>query len=111
MRWPAMSKALQSQSVLVVDDEPLVRMLTVQVLEEAGFKVEEAAQAQDALNHIDGHSIAVLVTDIHMPGEMDGRSLAWRATPCALMRRCLSSRGYQSPRLRSYLPEADFLLS
>jgi len=73
-----MSKAHQSKSVLVVDDEPLVRMLTVQVLEEAGFQVEEATHAQDALNHIDGHSIAALITDIHMPGEMDGRSLAWR---------------------------------
>jgi CheY-like chemotaxis protein len=36
--------------VLVVDDEPLVRILTVQVLEEAGFPVEEAGNSEEALS-------------------------------------------------------------
>src|SRR5215813_12938733 len=59
-------------SVLVVDDEPLVRILTVQVLEEAGFQVEEAGNSEEALSRLDGHQIAALVTDIDMPGSLDG---------------------------------------
>jgi len=45
--------------VLVVDDEPLVRILTVQVLEEAGFRVEEAGSSEES--RLDGHQIAALV--------------------------------------------------
>ena len=43
--------------VLVVDDEPLVRILTVQVLEEAGFRVEEARNSKEALSRLDGHQL------------------------------------------------------
>jgi CheY-like chemotaxis protein len=65
-------------SVLVVDDEPLVRIPTVQVLEEAGFRVEEAGNSEEALLRLDGYPIAALVTDLDMPGSLDGRGLAWR---------------------------------
>ena len=41
-------------AVLVVDDE-LVRILTVQALEEAGFRVEEAGNSDEALSRLDGH--------------------------------------------------------
>ena len=65
-------------AVLVVDDEPLVRILTVQVLEEAGFRVEEAGNSDEALSRLDGHPIVALVTDIDMPGSLDGCGLARR---------------------------------
>jgi two-component system, response regulator PdtaR len=66
--------------VLVVDDEPLIRMSTADVLREAGYRVEEAANSDEALNRLsgDGHEAAALITDIEMPGRLNGVGLAWR---------------------------------
>ena len=63
--------------VLVVEDEALVRSCAVSQLEEAGFDVIEAADAVEALREFDGHScVTTVFTDINMPGEFDGLSLA-----------------------------------
>jgi CheY-like chemotaxis protein len=64
--------------VLVVEDEPLVRMTAVDELEEAGFQVLEAANADEALKMLEARSdvVQVLFTDVHMPGSMDGMALA-----------------------------------
>jgi two-component system, response regulator PdtaR len=63
--------------VLVVEDEPIIRMNAVDMLEEAGFEVLEAANADAALKLLEAkaHEIAALFTDIHMPGSMDGMAL------------------------------------
>ena len=63
--------------VLVVEDEPLVRMYAVDVLEDAGLSVVEAADADAALAVLEQRSdIAVLFTDVRMPGALDGFALA-----------------------------------
>lgn len=63
--------------VLVVEDEPLVRMGMVDVLEEDGFEVFEAATADEAIATLVNHlEISVMFTDIDMPGGMDGLKLA-----------------------------------
>lgn len=63
--------------VLVVDDEPLIRMNAVDVLEDHGFAAIEAADADDALVQLVAHpDINVLFTDINMPGRLDGLDLA-----------------------------------
>jgi len=63
--------------VLVVEDEPLVRMLAVDVVEEAGFEAIEASNADEALALLDRMpDIRLLFTDIDMPGSMDGLRLA-----------------------------------
>jgi CheY-like chemotaxis protein len=69
-----MSEPSQPKNVvLVVDDEPLIRMNAAAMLEDAGFGVLEAADADDALAVLDNHpEIGVLFTDINMPGSMDG---------------------------------------
>jgi DNA-binding response OmpR family regulator len=65
--------------VLVVEDEALVRMLVVQVLEEAGFSVCEAAEAQGALEQLRASGgIRLMVTDVGLPG-LNGRRLADQA--------------------------------
>jgi CheY-like chemotaxis protein len=66
------------ETVLLVEDEALVRMLGVDVLEEAGYRVIEAANADVALKVLeaDPDAISILVTDVHMPGSMDGEGLA-----------------------------------
>ena len=67
----------ESISVLVVEDELLVRMGIVDDLEEAGFKTVEAGSASDAIRVLETRSdIRVVFTDIEMPGTMDGLALS-----------------------------------
>ncbi len=63
--------------VLIVEDEPLLRELAVEFVEEAGFVALEAGDADEAVALLKARSdIAVLFTDINMPGSMDGLGLA-----------------------------------
>jgi CheY-like chemotaxis protein len=67
----------ESISVLVVEDELLVRMGLVDDLEEAGFKAVEAGSAFDAIRVLESRSdIRVVFTDIEMPGTIDGLALS-----------------------------------
>jgi CheY-like chemotaxis protein len=63
--------------VLVAEDEAPVRQLSVCELEDAGYRVLEAADAEQALAILEsGICVDVLFTDINMPGELDGIGLA-----------------------------------
>lgn len=62
--------------VLVVDDEPLIRMVMAETLLDAGFEVLEASDAHEALRLFDAASeVAVVLTDIDMPGGLNGLDL------------------------------------
>lgn len=63
--------------VLVVEDETLVRMFMADFLDEAGFKVFEAVNADEALTVLQARpDVQVVVTDIEMPaGSMNGLEL------------------------------------
>ena len=64
-------------TVLIVEDEPLVRLCAVETLEDAGFAVIEAGNADEAIRILESRlDIRVVFTDIHMPGSMDGLKLA-----------------------------------
>jgi CheY-like chemotaxis protein len=64
-------------AVLIVEDEPLVRIGAVNIIEDAGFEVIEAASADEAIGILECRSdVRVVFTDIHMPGSMDGLKLA-----------------------------------
>jgi CheY-like chemotaxis protein len=66
--------------ILVVDDEPGIRDLAAQALELAGYDVITAGNGAEGLRAIDANrSIDLLVTDITMPGDIDGWELARRA--------------------------------
>lgn len=63
--------------VLVVEDEPLLRLLAVDFIEDAGFEVIEADTADAAVTILETRTdIRIVFTDIDMPGSMDGMSLA-----------------------------------
>jgi two-component system, response regulator PdtaR len=63
--------------VLVVEDEPLLRMMAIEVVEEAGFVALEAGNADEAVALLESRSdISLLFTDIDMPGSIDGLKLA-----------------------------------
>lgn len=71
--------------ILLVEDETLIRLMLVEELLLAGFEVCEAQDGTQAAGHIENPAapFTLLITDIHMPGEMDGLQVA------ALMRaRC-----------------------
>jgi PAS domain S-box-containing protein len=65
------------ETVLVVDDEPTVRMLVVEVLEELGYIPIEAADGAAGLKILQSEiPIDLLVTDVGLPGGMNGRQMA-----------------------------------
>ena len=66
-----------SETVLVVEDNAGLRRIVVRQLSEAGYRVLEAPDAEAAMTIIESpEPIDLLLTDIVMPGEMDGRDLA-----------------------------------
>jgi CheY-like chemotaxis protein len=63
--------------VLIVEDEPLIRIGAVKTIEDAGFEVIEAASADEAIRILECRGdIRVVFTDIDMAGSMDGLKLA-----------------------------------
>jgi PAS domain S-box-containing protein len=65
------------ETVLVIDDEPTVRMLIVEVLQEAGYQVLEAGDGPAALRILQSDvRIDLLVTDVGLPGGLNGRQVA-----------------------------------
>jgi CheY-like chemotaxis protein len=64
--------------VLIVENEPLILMSTVDTVSDAGFNVAEASNAEEAISLLEsGCNIQVVFTDINMPGSMDGLELAF----------------------------------
>lgn len=64
-------------TVLVVEDDTLVRMHGTDILEDAGYEVLEAANADEALAILnEQRDVHVLFSDVNMPGSMDGLDLA-----------------------------------
>jgi CheY-like chemotaxis protein len=65
-----------TQTILVVEDELLIRLMIVEALRGAGFEVVEAGTADEALLILnDKPDIDLLFTDVRMPGTMDGIAL------------------------------------
>lgn len=63
--------------ILLVEDDVLVRFATAEILREAGFDVLEAVDSSEALALLTtGHPLDLVITDIRMPGRMDGVQLA-----------------------------------
>jgi len=63
--------------ILLVEDDVLVRFTTADILREAGFDVLEAVDSSEALALLTtGHPLDLVITDIRMPGRMDGVQLA-----------------------------------
>ena len=59
------------KSILIVDDSASIRAVVSFTLESAGHLVFSAEDGQDALKHLDGKKLDLIITDLHMP-VMDG---------------------------------------
>lgn len=67
----------QGETILLVEDDPFVRALTVRSLKSLGYKTLQAASADAALELLAVHpEVALVMTDVVMPGSMDGIALA-----------------------------------
>nr|WP_259104948.1 PAS domain-containing protein [Pseudomonas sp. JUb42] len=72
-----MRRSEQGETVLVVDDEPTVRMLVSDVLEELGYVAIEVGDSAAGLKVLQSNTrIDLLVTDVGLPGGLNGRQLA-----------------------------------
>jgi len=70
-------EARQGETVLIIDDEPTVRMLVVDILEGLGFGVLEAADGPSGLKILEsGARVDLLITDVGLPSGMNGRQVA-----------------------------------
>jgi CheY-like chemotaxis protein len=69
-----------NETILLVEDDHVVRLTTRRILESKGYRIREATSGREALEVWQSHAeeIALLLTDIIMPGEMMGRDLAER---------------------------------
>ena len=65
------------KEVLIVEDEPLIRMEAADALADRGIMAWEAGDAGEALHVLEEHpDIGLVFTDVNMPGDMDGLKLA-----------------------------------
>jgi CheY-like chemotaxis protein len=105
-------EAVVRQSVLIVEDEPIIRMLAMEIVAEAGFNGIEAANADEALAILESRSdIAVVFADIDMPGSLNGMQLAnqirdrWPPTEIILTSGQLRPHNDRMPARAVYIPK------
>ncbi|WP_420475423.1 ATP-binding protein [Noviherbaspirillum sp. ST9] len=96
------------ETVLFVEDDPLVRDVVPAALQEAGFRVLCAADGEQALRMLDnGEQIDLLFTDIVMPGNLNGIELAQQARTRFPAVRVVLATGYTEQRVQ--LPDVRTL--
>lgn len=97
-------------SILVVEDETLLRMMAVDMFEEAGFTVFEAANGEAGAQALaDNPSIDGLFTDVEMPGDVSGLALAKIAHDLHPRVAILVVSGRATPRSDDLPPGAKFV--
>lgn len=65
-----------SGTVLLVEDNPDVAMVSIGLLEQLGYRVRQVADAESALREVETNGVDLVFSDIVMPGNMDGLGLA-----------------------------------
>jgi len=99
------------QTVLVVDDEEMVRIIMVQVLQDNGYTVLEASDGLEALRIAKEHTgrIDLLLTDVKMPG-MNGLELAARLLSNRPEMTVLYVSGHADSTRQIQLQEGQFII-
>ncbi len=100
---PAPAATRGSETVLLVEDDPMVREFARDVLRDAGYAVLEARDGHEALEACRTHdgAIHVLVTDVVLPG-MNGRDVAAQIAPMRPKTRVVFVSGYAPEFLQDY---------
>ena len=96
--------------VLVVKDDPPVRPMAIDALEEGGFEVFEAPSADYAVTLLEAkRDIGVVFTDITMPGTLNGFDLAWLIRSTYPHVHVAVSSGALPPGFGGEAPDAHFV--
>jgi CheY-like chemotaxis protein len=101
------------QTVLVVEDEVLVRLVIADYLRECGYKVHEAVNAAEAVAMLQSPDVTIdiVFSDVQMPGDMDGFGLArWIRSNKPCVQVILTSGVERSADIAATLCEAGPLL-
>jgi len=70
-------KPINTSTILIVEDEAIIRFELTDYFQDAGYVVFEASDADEALSILEHEtSVRVVLTDIQLPGSMDGLKLA-----------------------------------
>jgi DNA-binding NtrC family response regulator len=97
--------------ILVVEDDPLILEFLCEILQEEGYVVQAQSSADEAWVYLQGHAqeVALLLTDITMPGTLNGAELAnlfgdrWPGKPLMIM------SGYETPESSGVRHEVSFI--
>ncbi|MBD9587918.1 response regulator [Pseudomonas sp. PDM03] len=97
--------------ILVVEDDPLILEFLCEVLQEEGFTVEPQISADAAASYLEQHAdkVVLLLTDITMPGTLNGADLAnqfgdrWPDKPIMIM------SGFETPQTSGVRHEVSFI--
>lgn len=97
--------------ILVVEDDPLILEFLCEILQEEGFVVEPQISADAAASYLELHAdnVALLLTDITMPGKLNGADLAnqfgdrWPDKPIMIM------SGFETPETSGVRHEVSFI--
>jgi len=99
------------ETILLVEDEPILRELAHAILTDAGYKVLGAEQSEEAFNLWNQHQneISLLLTDMVLPGGMTGRELATQLQERKPNLKVIYSTGYSQDLVESQADPVNFL--
>lgn len=73
---PSKNDPREALTILIVEDDPVIRMSIAGHLRDCGFKILEAGSAPDAIGRLHAAKVDLVFTDVRMPGAIDGFGLA-----------------------------------
>jgi two-component system, response regulator PdtaR len=96
--------------ILIVEDETLIRDYLGEILEQAGYRVVPATNADEAIEILESRNdVRVIITDINMPGSMDGLRLAAAVRDRWPPIKIIIATGKDRPRSEEMPMESQFL--
>jgi PAS domain S-box-containing protein len=99
----SVERAQAGETVLVIDDEPIVRMLVVDVLQELGYAAIEASDGPEGLKVLRSDArVDLLITDVGLPNGLNGRQVADAARQLRPDLRVLFVTGYAENAVLSH---------
>lgn len=110
----SLSNVGAGETILVVDDEEAVRMLMIEMLQDMGYRVIHTGDGAHAIDLLrENRSIALLVTDVGLPGGMNGRQVADAARTILPKLQVLFVTGYAETAVLSHgnLPQGMQILT
>ncbi|SDH75297.1 Response regulator receiver domain-containing protein [Pseudomonas flavescens] len=98
-------------TVLLAEDEEMLRDLLVELISPLSLDVIQCASADEALYHLEHEPVDLLLSDIRMPGQLDGWELAeivwvrWPGLPVILTSGHMQLRADQLPQHSTFIPK------